>query len=109
MMTEIMAEVEQTEGYEPGKTGITFVGQLSNLLQEVPGTERIKGISGCNKSSAITYEETYQAYFDYVMLRDVKVVFDGQIRGAQEVQRMPSYPQKGYVQRVEDVVVIKLE
>lgn len=109
LMTEIMAEGEQTEGYEPGKTGITFVGQLSNLLQEVPGTERIKGISGCNKSSAITYEETYQAYFDYVMLRDVKVVFDGQIRGAQEVQRMPSYPQKGYVQRVEDVVVIKLE
>lgn len=109
LMTEIMTQVHQVEGYVPGKTGVTFIGQVSNVLQEVPGTEQLKGISGCNKSSAITYEGTYQAYFDNVMLQDVNVVFDGSIKEKREIAMMPSYPQKGYVKMVDDVVVIKLE
>lgn len=109
LMTEIMTQVNQVEGYVPGETEITFVGEMSSVLREVPGTERLKGITGCNKSSAITYEETYQAYFDHVMLRDVKVIFDERLPEEEEVQMMPSYPQKGYVKMVNDIVVIKLE
>lgn len=109
LMTEVMTQVGQVEGYVPGETGVTFVGQMSNVLQDLPGTERLKGISGCNKSSAITYEGTYQAYFDHVMLRNVKVVFDGSIPEKEEVQGMPAYPQKGYVKMVDNVVVVKLE
>ncbi|MCI8521668.1 MAG: hypothetical protein HFI62_00515 [Lachnospiraceae bacterium] len=109
LMTEIMAQVHQVEGYVPGKTGVTFIGQVSNVLREVPGTEPLKGISGCNKSCAITYEGTYQAYFDNVMLQDVKVIWDGSIQEKQEIALMPSYPRKGYVKMVDDIVVIKLE
>lgn len=111
LMTEIMAQIDQTEGYVPGETPVTFVGQVSEILQEVPGTERVKGISGCNKTSAITYEGTYQAYFENVMLRDVEVVFGsdaGNLPEA-EIARMPAYPQAGYVQLVGDVVVVKLQ
>lgn len=107
LMTEVMTEVDRTQGYVPGETAVTFVGDISEVLQEIPGTGRVKGVSGCNKSTAITYKETYQAYFDHVMLRNVKVVMDGTTVKESEVVQMPSYPQKGYVQMVDQVVVVK--
>lgn len=107
LMTEVMAQIEQTEGYVPGETAVTFVGDISKVLQEIPGTDRVKGVSGCNKSTAITYKETYQAYFDNILLRDVKVVFEGTQKKNPAVLRMPAYPQTGYVQRVDSVVVVK--
>lgn len=109
LMTEIMAEVHRTRGYVPGETPVTFVGELSEIMKKTSGTERVEGISGCNKSSAITYPGTYQAYFDNVMLRDVKVVFDGSTERKEEVAKMPVYPQTGYVKLVDGVAVVRLE
>ncbi len=107
LMTEAMTLVDQTEGYVPGETAVTFVGDIADVMQELPGTDRVKGISGCNKSAAITYKETYQAYFDHVMLRDVKVVFEDTVKEEAESLRMPAYPQAGYVQMVDQTVVVK--
>lgn len=108
LMTEVMAQVDRTEGYVPGETEVTFVGDISKILREIPGTDRVKGVSGCNKTTSITYPGTYQAYFDHILLRDVNVVFDGAPRQEDaEVAQMPSYPQEGYVQRVDSVVVVK--
>lgn len=107
LMTEAMTLVDQTEGYVPGETAVTFVGDIADVMQELPGTDRVKGISGCNKSAAITYKETYQAYFDHVMLRDVKVVFEDTVKEEAERLRMPAYPQAGYVQMVDQTVVVK--
>lgn len=108
LMTEVMAEVDRTEGYVPGETEVTFVGDISKVLRELPGTERIKGVSGCNKPTSITYPGTYQAYFDHILLRDVKVVFDDAPNQENaEVMQMPSYPQTGYVRVVDQVVVVK--
>lgn len=107
LMTEIMAEVDRVEGYVPGETEVTFAGDISKVLRTIPGTDRVKGVSGCNKPTAITYKETYQAYFDHVMLRDVNVVFDHVTEKEPEVAQMPAYPQPGYVRMVNQVVVVK--
>lgn len=108
LMTEVMAEIDRTEGYVPGETPVTFVGDISKVLQEIPGTDRVKGVSGCNKTTSITYPGTYQAYFDHILLRDVSVVFDGAPKEEDaEVSQMPSYPQTGYVKMVDQVVVVK--
>lgn len=112
LMTQILSQVEQTEGYVPGETPVLFVGQVSEILQELPGTQRVKGISGCNKTSAITYEGTYQAYFDNVMLRDVEVIVErdaGDLLKEPEIARMPAYPQEGYVKLVDGTAVVKLK
>ena len=108
LMTEVMAQVEQTAGYVPGETAVTFVGDISEILQNLPGTARVEGVSGCNKPTAITYPGTYQAYFDHILLRNVKMIVEGApgIEDA-EVMQMPSYPQSGYVQVVDQVVVVK--
>lgn len=108
LMTQVMAQIEQTEGYVPGETEVTFVGDISEVLRDLPGTDRIEGVSGCNKPTAITYPGTYQAYFDNILLRNVKVVFEGApVKDDMEVAQMPPYPQSGYVQMVDQVVVVK--
>lgn len=108
LMTEVMAEIDRTEGYVPGETPVTFVGDISKVLQALPGTDRVKGVSGCNKTTSITYPGTYQAYFDHILLRDVSVVFDGAPKGEDaEVAQMPAYPRTGYVKLVDHVVVVK--
>lgn len=110
LMTEIMTQVEGTEGYVPGETPVTFVGDVSEIIQEVPGTYRVKGISGCNKSSAITDEGTYQAYFNNVMLREIKIVWEIEQNNlpTEKIDQMPYYPQEGYVKKMNDIVVVKL-
>ncbi len=107
LMTEVTAQIERTEGYVPGETEVTFIGDISKVLQEVPGTDRVKGVSGCNKPAAITYGETYQAYFDNVLLRKVKVALDGVAEDVPEAAQMPSYPQAGYVKMIGQAVVVK--
>lgn len=107
LMTEVMSRVDQTAGYVPGETAVIFIGDISEALREIPGTDRVKGVSGCNKSAAITYRETYQAYFDHVMLRDVKVDFEEAVMKEAENLQMPAYPQDGYVRMVDQVVVVK--
>lgn len=107
LMTEVMTQIDQVEGYVPGETAVTFVGDISEVLGEIPGTDRVEGVSGCNKSTAITYRETYQAYFDHVMLRNVKVVFDETAKDETEIAKMPAYPQAGYVQLIDQIVVVK--
>ncbi|MDE7247878.1 MAG: glucosyltransferase domain-containing protein [Lachnospiraceae bacterium] len=115
LMTEVMAQIDQTEGYVPGETEVTFVGDISKVLQALPGTDRVKGVSGCNKPTAITYPGTYQAYFDNVLLRNVKVVMDEtaeeepqeEVQEDPQIMQMPAYPQPGYVQMIDQVVVVK--
>lgn len=109
LMTEIMTQVEELDNYVPGETKVTFVGYMPDIVETVPGTDRVDGITGAGKASAITYEETYEAYFKNVLLRDVNLSFQSDVQNSKEVEEMPSYPQKGYVMMLEDIVVVKLE
>ena len=109
LMTETMIQVDQLTDYVPGETEVTFVGYMPDIVETVPGTDRIVGITGAGKASAITYEETYEAYFKNVLLRDVNLSFQSDVKNSKEVKEMPTYPQKGYVRMIEGIVVVKLE
>ncbi|MDD6628123.1 MAG: glucosyltransferase domain-containing protein [Lachnospiraceae bacterium] len=109
LMTETMTQVDQLADYVPGKTEVIFVGYMPNIVKKVPGTDRVDGITGAGKAAAITYEETYEAYFKNVMLRDVNLSFQADVIDSKEIKEMPAYPQKGYVRMIEDKVVVKLE
>lgn len=107
LMTEVMSEVERTDGYVPGETGIIFVGDITEVLRPMPGMNRIKGISGNNKPTAIVDPNIYQEYFNHVMLRKANFIYEEEARKWPEVQKMPSYPQAGYVRVLDGTVVVK--
>lgn len=105
LMTEVMSEVERTEGYVPGETQIVFAGDITQVLQPLPGMNRIKGISGTNKPTAIVNPNIYQEYFNHVMLRKANFIYEKDAGKWSEVQKMPSYPQAGYVRVLDDGTV----
>lgn len=107
LMTEVMSEVERTAGYVPGETEIIFVGDITEVLRPMPGMNRIKGISGNNKPTAIVDPNIYQEYFDHVMLRKANFVYEEEARRWPEVREMPAYPQTGYVRVLDGTVVVK--
>lgn len=107
LMTEVMSEVERTEGYVPGETELIFVGDITQILQPLPGMERITGISGTNKPTAIVDPNIYQEYFNHVMLRKANFVYEEDAKKWTEVQEMPAYPQAGYVRMLDGTVVVK--
>ena len=107
LMTEVMAEVERTEGYVPGETELIFAGDITKILRPMPGMDRIKGISGNNKPTAIVDPNIYQEYFNHVMLRKANFIYEKDAGKWQEVQKMPAYPQAGYVRMVDGIVVVK--
>lgn len=107
LMTEVMAEVERTEGYVPGETEIIFAGDITAILQPMPGMDRIKGISGNNKPTAIVDPNIYQEYFNNVMLRKANFIYEADAGKWPEVQEMPVYPQSGYVRMLDGTVVVK--
>lgn len=107
LMTEVMSEVERMEGYVPGETEIIFAGDITEVLQPMPGMDRIKGISGNNKPTAIVDPNIYQEYFNHVMLRKANFIYEAGAGNWPEVQKMPVYPQEGYVQVLDGTVVVK--
>lgn len=76
LMTEAMYEVERMKGYVLGETGIIFVGDITEILRPMPGMDRIKGISGNNKPTAIADMNIYQEYFNHVMLRKANYIYE---------------------------------
>lgn len=106
LMTEVMSEVERTEGYVPGETEIIFVGDITEVLRPMSGMDRIYGISGNNKPTAIVDPDIYQEYFNNVMLRKANFIYEAGAGKWSDVQTMPTYPQAGYVRMLDDGRVV---
>lgn len=73
----------------------------------MPVMDRIKGISGNNRPTAIVDPNIYQEYFNNVMFRKANFIYETQAKKWPEVQKMPAYPQAGYVRMLDKTVVVK--
>ena len=110
----IITDIEQTEHYEIGKTRVLFLGNLNlnpnigckfysyNYNYHVTGVE--------NLCRSTTYEGTV---FSMLNLEGhkINIVYSDEIykMDAQEdAKAMPSFPEKGYVKRIGDTIVVKL-
>ena len=104
IMTNVNAQMNGTEGYIPGESKVVFVGVPktgSNGL--FPYLSQITGL-GCE--AAITYEGVYSAYYKYVLQTALWQVSNDIPK--EFTDPMPSFPQNGYIQWYNDVLVVKL-
>lgn len=116
VMTRVVSEMESFEGYEMGITPIAFVG-VHNPYKGSEGFERYYNITGAEKDNAIhsdgaTYfYNPYKAYFNYVLNYPVNFCSDSEIselKNNPAVKEMPSFPEKGSIQYIDGVMVIKM-
>jgi hypothetical protein len=94
------------DGYEPGVTPVAFSGSFENspYIQELYGFEDILPY-GMGKT-VLTYSGTEQAFLKYelnVLINQTSISAEDE-----EVAGMSTYPLKGSIGYVGDVLVVKL-
>lgn len=107
-MTRVADRIEENEEYIPGETPVYFVGQNAIGKTRV-GFEKYTDITGMGASSPITFYDTYDKYFEYVLGMDLLLYEDKSIEKNETVAEMPVFPKNGCVQMVDGIIVVKLE
>lgn len=113
LMTRIVARMETLEDYVPGETEVVFVDLPENLLEVMPGFKDYWNVTGMTKSDMIYFgaRDRFQAYFDYMMGLPIRLAEDvswAEYEQMEAVQQMPVYPSQGFMQMIDDVLVVKL-
>lgn len=106
-MTRVAERMEIQENYIPGETPVVLVGE-GNIGNSKYGFERYHIITGVEGNSPLTYYDTFEDYFEYILGISVNLIHDGTIREKQEVKSMPAFPKEGSVIMVDETLVVKL-
>ncbi len=114
-MTGILYDIERTEGFDDFSTPVILLGDASQALG-APYEQRdiYSNTAGLSPSgTTITYNECFKWYMRYVFGRDFQYETDqatvDSLIEREAVTDMPCYPEAGYVQMVDDHLVIKLQ
>lgn len=107
LMTRIVADIEDMESYVPGETPVAFVGSFENspyMEQTLKGFGEIVPYGTGN--TALTYVGT-----DYALLQfewNVQMNLTRVDSDTKEIRQMPTYPNKGSIGYVDDVLIVKI-
>jgi len=103
VMTTVNTQLLNIDEYIPGETNVVFLGTPQTGVEDYfEDTSKIIGLIG---NSSITYYETYQFYFESVLKTPIKTVKSS--LPADFTITMNCYPQAGYIQWYEDMLVVK--
>lgn len=112
LMTQVVYDMEQVDGYVPGTTPVVFAG-LSPHIQSVSGTEDYTQLVGVWHPGPIVLQEAiyYQAYFNNILARPAQMAdyatWHTMLKDPR-VAEMPIYPAKGSIAMLEDTLVVHL-
>ena len=110
LMTRVVDDIEDTEGYIPGKTPVALYGnfQTSNYVRELPDFEEITPY-GMGKSS-VTYIGADYSLLNYVLNVNMNLtrvdMEDADVM--KQIDSMPCYPDKGSIDYIGDILVVKI-
>lgn len=115
-MTRVVELMEEQENYVMGETIVAFIGAGSsyNILDEFDNVGHITGVGLNNalvSSTSVYYYNTYKAYFRYVLNYPLNICDDTthyQLEQSESVQEMPTFPSKGCIKMIDNILVIKL-
>ena len=116
IMTRVVYDLHQVEGYIPGETPICFIGE-PNLPEEMPGFEDYYPYTGSWDHTAIAsdtiiyYYHPYAAYFNYFLNEPARFCTPEEFKALKSNERVlssPIYPDAGAFFWVDGVLVIHL-
>lgn len=113
IMTRIVDRMENTEGYVPGETEVVIEGSLSesSLNRHREGFQQFNSLVGQTLPFSVTYYQTYEWYFHYILGYPVKASDSGivnEYKKMEEVQAMPVFPAEGCTRMIDGRLVVKL-
>lgn len=115
-MTRVVSDLEHCEDYVYAQTPLAFVGvyQSAEHPYDPLRVQQITGLivdNSLHTDTSHSYYNTYAAYFRYVLQYQIKTCdpeFRNELVDDPRVQAMPAYPQRGYIQMVDDILVVKM-
>ena len=110
LMTRVIDRIEQTEGYELGKTPVVFIGSPVSSNFNFYRSGFLNTAEATNVYHSITYYQTYEAYFNEYLgypINLLTIVDEYEYAEYEEVKAMPNFPAKGSVAFVGDTLVVK--
>ena len=118
-MTRLAEEMEETEGFVPGRTPVLFLGYIdeSPLSRERDGFSIYKDyFAGTMHHLSVSYYHTYKWYFENILgyptgsflSRDEVEEHLEQYLADPRILEMPVYPGKGSVCMIDGTLVIRL-
>lgn len=116
VMTRVVEEMEETDGYIYGETPVAFIGKI-DCIEQVDGFEKISAITGLRAKDAISQDTStyfynaYKAYFDYVLQYKLNFCRDyehEQLKTFEIVKSMPTFPSEGSIGFVDNILVVKM-
>ncbi len=112
LANRVIDRIEETEGYVPGSTPVSFIGALNQNEYFSKGWTSFDSYEHMNFLTNIwnSYAATYNldAYIYYYMNYPLYIRPASDFASSKEVQKMPIYPNKGSVKMVDGSVVVKL-
>lgn len=110
IMTRVLEDIEEYEGYEIGVTPIAVIGQFSKNDHVEVYQGDYKFINGYNKTSTTYPQTTYN--FWRSMGSPINGIQDNDILRTyselDQVRQMPCYPYDGYCKMFGDTLVVKI-
>lgn len=110
IMTRVLEDIEEYEGYEVGVTPIAVIGEFSKNDNVEIYKGDYKFINGNNKTSTTYPQTTYN--FWRSLGSPINGIQDNDILKTyselSQVKQMPCYPYDGYCQMIGDVLVVKI-
>ncbi len=111
--TRIMEHITDVEGYIPGETPVVLVGYLpsSAIAMERDGLADLRDLQGARYLYAASYESSTITYLQTIFGDRINLVPVGTrdaIASTEAVSNIPPYPEPGYMQLVDGVLIIKL-
>lgn len=110
LMTRVIDRMEQTEGYELGKTPVVFIGSPVSSELNYYRSGFLNTAEATNVYHSITYYQTYEAYFSEYLGYPINLLTisdEYDYAELEEVKAMPNFPAKGSVAFVGDTLVVK--
>ncbi len=112
LMTRVVSEMEDVNGYVAGETPVTFVGVgVSDIKKK--GMEDVYNIMGAWHNYAITMDiyGFYPLYFEYVLNYPLNLCSEethNEMLENEQVKQMPTFPEQNSVQIIDGIMVVKL-
>lgn len=115
VMTRVVDDLEDRDDYKMGATKLMFYG-TGPYYTYLSGFEDVYQITGIDfkapiYDSNLWYYNCYQTYFDYVLDYPAQTVSSEEFERMtqlEEVRSIPAFPEKGYIQNINDVLVINM-
>lgn len=109
-MTRVLYEVEHIDGYVVGETPVLFVGILSqSMVADQPiYFDHMNSLIIQDNHFSIRYYQGHWAYVTNILSYPMNFSEDYGLAYSSYVSDMPGFPQEGYCQMVDDVIVIKM-